>query len=59
VAELFPASRHVFDLNLHLHSDKQVFDFAGNHDYTIVTKDKDFYHLVNTFGAPSKYLHFG
>lgn len=56
MAEHFPGSMHVLNLNLEFKSDRQIFDFAGKNDFTIVTKDKDFYHLVNTIGPPPKVI---
>jgi predicted nuclease of predicted toxin-antitoxin system len=54
VVALFPESKHVSDLAFESRSDRSIFDFAGKNGFTIVTKDKDFYHLVNTLGPPPK-----
>lgn len=56
VEDSFPQSAHVVNLHLEKLSDKEIFQFAGDHQFTLVTKDKDFYHLLNTFGAPPKVI---
>jgi predicted nuclease of predicted toxin-antitoxin system len=56
VEDYFPHSAHVVNLHLEKLSDKEIFKFAGDHQFTIVTKDKDFYHLLNTFGSPPKVI---
>lgn len=35
-------------------SDHQLWQYAGANGYTLVTKDKDFYHLATTVGQPPK-----
>jgi predicted nuclease of predicted toxin-antitoxin system len=56
ITELFSGSCHVFDLNIHLESDRWIYEYAKNHQFTIVSKDKDFYHLLNTLGPPPKLI---
>lgn len=50
----FPLSKHVSDEHINHLSDLEIWQFAIQHDYIIVTKDKDFYYLSNTFGSPPK-----
>ncbi|MBY0436464.1 MAG: DUF5615 family PIN-like protein [Cyclobacteriaceae bacterium] len=54
IGDSFHGSSHVYDLKIDRLPDKEIFSFAGKNDFTIVTKDKDFYHLLNTFGPPPK-----
>jgi len=54
VAQLFPGSSHVAELEIARLSDRQIFEFAGKNNFILVTKDKDFYHLLNTLGPPPK-----
>lgn len=54
VATFFPGSKHVADLALEQLSDHQIWQFAKAHHFTIVTKDKDFYHLATSKGSPPK-----
>lgn len=54
VVSNFPDSKHISELAIERSTDRQLFDFAGKNNFTIVTKDKDFYHLLNTLGPPPK-----
>lgn len=38
----FPDSAHVLSLGLDTSSDNDIWDYAGQHGYTIVSKDSDF-----------------
>ena len=61
LAEAFPDSRHVDDVGLHGRSDAELWKFAGEHGYAIVSKDNDFRQLSFLRGAPPKvvWLHVG
>ncbi len=52
--ELFPEASHVKEFNLQFASDKQILNFAKEHEYNIVTFDSDFYDLVTLYGHPPK-----
>ena len=54
VKAYFPDSRHVSDLGIDQFSDRELWHYAQMHEFTIVTKDKDFYHLAITLGYPPK-----
>jgi predicted nuclease of predicted toxin-antitoxin system len=54
VAAFFPGSKHVAGLALEQLSDLQIWQYAKEHHFTIVTKDKDFYHLATSKGSPPK-----
>ena len=54
VSEFFPDSKHVTELKIERFTDQEIFKFAGKNQFVIVTKDRDFYHLLNTFGPPPK-----
>ncbi len=56
IAELFPFSEQVYLLGLHEAEDMEIWDFAKNHCYTIVTKDSDFHELVLIYGIPPKII---
>lgn len=54
LAELFPNSAHVVDVHL-LHSpDRAIWEFAGIHEFVIVSTDADFYELATTIGRLQK-----
>ena len=42
LADLYPDSDHVFNLNLDQASDNEVWEFALDRGFAIVTKDADF-----------------
>jgi predicted nuclease of predicted toxin-antitoxin system len=52
----FPGSAHVRDVQLKGQSDQQIWSFATDNDYTIVTKDDDFRALSLLRGAPPKVI---
>lgn len=52
----FPGSLHVYHLQLNNLPDKVIWQYAGDNNFSIVTKDKDFYHLANTLGHPPKII---
>jgi predicted nuclease of predicted toxin-antitoxin system len=53
-AAIFPECTHVDLLGLHGCSDREVWDHARAHGYTIVSKDNDFRQLSFLHGAPPK-----
>ena len=50
----FPGSEHVIALGLDDSPDSQIFDYAGQNDFTIVSKDSNFRQLSFLHGAPPK-----
>ena len=48
----FPGTVHVADLRLADALDTQLWQLARDEHFTIMTKDKDFYHRVSTLGPP-------
>ncbi|MGQ7852995.1 DUF5615 family PIN-like protein [Pedobacter sp. WC2501] len=57
----FPACDQIRRLKLENKSDKEIWTFAGQNDYVIVTFDADFYEFSNLYGHPPKiiWLRFG
>ncbi len=43
LADRFPGSNHVRDCGLRGAPDEQIWEYARDHGYTIVSKDSDFY----------------
>lgn len=56
LSEPFPGSKHVCDVQLKGKSDQQIWEFASENGYTIVTKDDDFRGLSLLRGAPPKVI---
>ena len=54
LAASFPGSEHVSDCGLGGASDAAIWQYAGIHGFTIVTKDDDFESLAFIRGAPPK-----
>ena len=59
--DLFPGSSHVRDKDLKGRPDFEVWTFALNEGFTIVTKDIDFDNLALLYGKPPKVvrIHLG
>jgi predicted nuclease of predicted toxin-antitoxin system len=56
LADLYPASSHVFLIGLDRALDSAVWDYAQASDYTIVTKDADFNDVSVVRGFPPKVI---
>ncbi|WP_406824302.1 DUF5615 family PIN-like protein [Pedobacter sp. KACC 23697] len=52
----FPQSEQIRKLNLENKSDKEIWTFAGQNGFTIVTFDADFYGFSNLYGHPPKII---
>ena len=50
----FPDSRHVTQLDLETATDSEIWEFAGQNGYVIVSKDSDFRQLAFLNGPPPK-----
>lgn len=56
LADVFPDSQHVFQLGLDRTSDEDIWTYARDHEFIIVTKDADFSELSALRGFPPKVL---
>ena len=50
----YPGSRHVVELGLDTATDREIWDYAGEHGFMIVSKDSDFRQLAFLLGPPPK-----
>lgn len=48
--------KQVRDLGLENLSDKEIWKFARNNHFSIITFDSDFYELTNLYGIPPKII---
>ena len=48
--------RHVSSFGLGSSTDRQIWDFARQNGFAIVSKDADFHHMSFTVGAPPKMI---
>jgi predicted nuclease of predicted toxin-antitoxin system len=56
LVDLYPNASHVSLVGLDRASDQEVWNYAGAHDYVIVTKDSDFDDLSLVLGFPPKVI---
>lgn len=54
--DLYPGSNHVFLLGLHKATDKEIWNYAQDNFFTIVTQDSDFNERSLIFGFPPKVI---
>jgi predicted nuclease of predicted toxin-antitoxin system len=55
--ELFPGSAHVSHVSLGVGTtDRQIWDYAKQHDFAIITADTDFVTMANADGPPPKVI---
>jgi predicted nuclease of predicted toxin-antitoxin system len=52
--DLFPESEHVYAIGLAEADDRIVWEYAKDHDFTIVSKDSDYSDLSILLGSPPK-----
>ena len=53
---LFPASKHVGSVGLGGRSDQEIWDYAAEHGFIIVSKDNDFRQRCFVVGPPPKVI---
>ncbi len=56
IKDFFPDAKHVKEFDLQFSTDKQIWNYAKENDYNIVTFDADFYDLVTLYGHPPKII---
>ena len=56
LADLFPDSAHVGSLGLGSTPDTLIWEYAKEHGFAFLTKDKDFANLSLASGAPTKVI---
>ena len=56
LADLFPGSEHVWNVKLHNVPDTNVWTYAREHEFTIVSKDADFSEISMEHGYPPKLI---
>ncbi len=54
LTETFPGSQHVINIDLDASADSDIFSYAREHGFTILSKDSDFRQLSFVYGAPPK-----
>jgi len=54
--DLFPRSNHVYLLDLQKASDEEIWNYARDNGFTIVTQDSDFNERSLVYGYPPKII---
>ena len=54
LADIFPESNHVSEVELLGADDLRVWDYASKHGFLLISKDTDFYERNLVFGAPPR-----
>jgi predicted nuclease of predicted toxin-antitoxin system len=54
LAELYPQSCHVAEIGLLACDDRDIWNFAKENGFVVVSTDSDFYELAMTLGPPPK-----
>lgn len=54
LADVYPSSVHVRDLDLHEANDTVIWRYAAENDLVIVSKDSDFHQMSLLYGHPPK-----
>ncbi|MBC8042061.1 MAG: DUF5615 family PIN-like protein [Rhizobacter sp.] len=56
LADVFPESLHVRDIGLRDANDVEIWNYAKQHGFIIISKDSDFQHRSLLFGSPPKFI---
>jgi predicted nuclease of predicted toxin-antitoxin system len=56
--KVYPGCKHVKEVGLQNLTDSEIWEFAKNNDFTIVTFDADFYDFAVIKGIPPKIIWF-
>jgi predicted nuclease of predicted toxin-antitoxin system len=56
VMTAFPGSDHVREIGLKGQTDEDIWNYAKQNDFTIISKDKDFYQRALLYGSPPKFI---
>lgn len=54
IQDILPEAKQVKQIDLENSSNKQIWEYAKEHDFTIVTFDSDFYDFSLVWGHPPK-----
>ena len=56
IEDIYPEDQQVRELELEDSTDKQIWQYANQNNYTIVTFDADFFDMSNLYGHPPKII---
>lgn len=56
LAQAFPGSEQLSALGLASAPDREIWDFARDHGFVLISKDSDFQEFATLYGAPPKVI---
>jgi len=56
ISDKFPEAKQIRELGLENRTDRQIWDFAKDNGFAIVTFDSDFFELSSLLGPPPKII---
>jgi predicted nuclease of predicted toxin-antitoxin system len=56
LTDLYPNSQHVYSLGMAQDDDRQIWNYAAQFEFTIVTRDSDYNDLSLMLGFPPKVI---
>lgn len=56
LADVFPDSNHVYNLDMDQADDREVWTYAQANNFIIVTRDSDYNELLVLYGSPPKVI---
>jgi predicted nuclease of predicted toxin-antitoxin system len=56
LADIYPESVHVREIQMRDATDTQIWEHAKTHDFVIVSKDSDFQSRSLLYGSPPKFI---
>jgi predicted nuclease of predicted toxin-antitoxin system len=56
LADLYPESVHVREINMRDATDTKIWEYAKTYDFVIVSKDSDFQARSLLYGSPPKFI---
>ena len=56
IEDIYPEAQQLRELGLEDSTDKQIWQYANQNNYTIVTFDADFFDMSNLYGHPPKII---
>lgn len=56
LADIFPDSNHVYNLDMEQADDREVWTYAQANNFIIVTRDSDYNELLVVYGSPPKVI---
>ncbi len=56
ISDIYDGAKHVREIGLAQATDQEIWEYAKNNGFIIVSKDEDFHHLSLVYGPPPKVI---